>query len=129
MFSFVIDTVRKNVDERMLYVYSLTVPPLTTTQTNIPPSDMWTVGKELKALFELTTWHFDMQVSRIYFVSLQHYAAIRIQLLFSNNRNGFRWVVLGCAQIFLKFKPEQLKARPVDWCHFQPTSFLIGQYL
>ncbi len=51
------------------------------------PCDIWTIGKELIALFELSTW---LAIFPDFFVSFQHYAAFRLQLLFSNNRNWVR---------------------------------------
>ncbi len=95
------------------------------------PSDIWPIGKELMALIELSTWLASFQD---FFIHLRHYAASRIQLLISNDRNRVRlssvrsltgWNVHG---FVWKVQRELLKARPMEWYPFQSTSFLIGQY-
>ncbi len=69
-----------------------------------------------------------------YFHKPRNYAVNWKQLLYSNKSNTLRWVVLGllqdgvCTDFIENLRREYIKARPVDWYHFQPTSFLIGLY-
>ncbi len=55
----------------------------------------WSVGKEPIAMFEFTTWDTSFPD---FFISIRHYTAIWKQLLFANDRNRVRWVVLGLLQ-------------------------------
>jgi hypothetical protein len=76
-----------------------------------------------------------MQVSRIFVISVEHYAAIRIHLLFSNNRNLAWCVVLGlsqegmCIDLFENFSVNSLKPDLSKNATFNPPLFLNGQYL
>ncbi len=63
-------------------------PLLIFSNNAIIPTDIWSVGKEPLAMFELTTWH---DASFLEFcISHQCHTIIGKQLLFSNDRNRFR---------------------------------------
>ncbi len=59
------------------------------------PSDIWRVGIELIALFEMSTWHASYPD---FFIHLRHYSVIGKHFLFAINRTRVRWAVLGLSQ-------------------------------
>jgi hypothetical protein len=51
------------------------------------PSDIWSLGKELLAMFEFTTWNASFPD---FFIKFRRYTVIWNQLLISNEKNRVR---------------------------------------
>ncbi len=85
---------------------------------------------------ELFKFRHAVQQDMIIILSVVIWAVLPTSTVFyTNNRNRVRWVSrrLGSAlHQFFGFVwnlSSKLKARPIEWYCFHPTSFLIGQYL
>jgi hypothetical protein len=88
-------------------------------------------GCTIPPLFQISVWCENC-------VAAWHYADIGIQLLFANNTNRAEqlYMYVGLSQnwactsalICLKISAWIAYRGPIEWYHFQTTSFLIGQY-
>jgi hypothetical protein len=109
-------------------MFEITIGSPSLPNNAIIRTDLWSIGKESIAMFKLATW---LASFPDFFILLICYTVSGKQLLFSNDRNRFRLVVLGLSQdgastdLFENLSVNSLKGDLSNAITFKPPLFSV----